>query len=324
MGHSMNNSSSKQVFVGIDVSGDQLAVHILPDDTFFETGTDPKSLQAFADRLAGMNPAKVLLEATGGIERPVVAELLHRDLPVIVVNPRQVRDFARATGLLAKTDRLDARIIASFAEAVKPDLRKLPDVDQQRLAELMMRRHQLMDMRTSELHRSHRVTDLKVKRSCMDHIAWLDKQIKDLDDEVGRLVESSPAWRAQDNLLQSVPGVGDNLSHTLLASLPELGRLDRQKIASLVGLAPIPHDSGKMKGRRSIWGGRSHVRKALYMAAVASVRCNPILKAYYFRLRLAGKPAKVAIVATARKLLVILNTMNREQTTWKYFQTQNA
>ena len=320
----MNTSSSQQLFVGIDVSGDMLAVHILPDETFFETATDPKSLNALGDKLAGMNPAKILLEATGGIERPVVAELLHRGLPVIVVNPRQVRDFARATGLLAKTDRLDARIIASFAEAVKPEIRKLPDADQQRLAELMMRRHQLMDMRTSELHRSHRVVDPRVKRSCKDHIAWLDKQIKDLDDEVGRLIELSPAWRAQDNLLQSVPGVGNNLSHTLLASLPELGRLDRQKIASLVGLAPIPHDSGKMKGRRSIWGGRSHVRKALYMAAVASVRCNPILKAYYLRLREAGKPAKVALIATARKLLVILNTMTKNQTAWRQFQVQTA
>lgn len=320
----MNNSSSKQVFVGIDVSGDQLAVHILPDETFFETGTDPKSLQVLADQLAGANPAKIILEATGGIERPLVAELLHHGLPVIVVNPRQVRDFARATGLLAKTDRLDARILASFAEAVKPDIRKLPDVDQQRLAELVMRRHQLIDMRTSELHRSHRVGDPKVKQSCKDHIAWLDKQIDDIDEEVGLFIESSSAWRAQDNLLQTVPGVGDNLSRTLLASLPELGRLDRQKIASLVGLAPIPHDSGKMKGRRSIWGGRSHVRKALYMAAVASVRCNPILKAYYLRLREAGKPAKVALVATARKLLVILNTMTKNQTSWRQFQVQTA
>ena len=320
----MNNSSSKQVFVGIDVSGDQLAVHILPDETFFETGTNSKSLQALAEKLAGVNPVKIILEATGGIERPLVAELLRHSLPVIVVNPRQVRDFARATGLLAKTDRLDARILASFAEAVKPDIRKLPDADQQGLAELVMRRHQLMEIRTSELHRSHRVTEPKVKRSCKDHIAWLDKQIKDIDDEVGRLVELSPAWSAQDNLLQSVPGVGDNLSRTMLASLPELGRLDRQKIASLVGLAPIPHDSGKMKGRRSIWGGRSHVRKALYMAAVASVRCNPILKAYYLRLRGAGKPAKVALVATARKLLVILNTMTKNQTAWRQFQVQTA
>jgi len=320
----MNTPSSKQVLVGIDVSGDLLAVHVLPDETFFETGTDPKALHALADRLASMNPAKIVLEATGGIERSLVAEFLQCNLPVVVVNPRQVRDFARATGLLAKTDRLDARILARFAESVKPDIRKLPDAEQQRLAELMMRRHQLMDMRTSELHRSHRVIEPKVKRSCKDHIAWLDKQINDIEDDVDRLIDSSPVWRAQDDLLQTVPGVGDNLSHTLLASLPELGHLDRQKIASLVGLAPIPHDSGKMKGRRSIWGGRSHVRKALYMAAVASVRCNPILKAYYQRLRGAGKPAKVSLVATARKLLVILNTMAREQTTWRYFQAQNA
>ena len=288
----MNNPSSNQVLVGIDVSGDELAVHILPDETFFTTGTDPQSLQNLAAKLAGLKPFQILLEATGGIERPVVAELMQCGLPVVVVNPRQVRDFARATGLLAKTDRLDARILARFAEAVKPDQRKLPDVTQQRLAELVMRHHQLVDMRTAELHRSRRVESPKVKQSCKEHIAWLDKQIKDIDDEAGQLIESSASWRARDNLLQTVPGVGNNLSRTLLASLPELGHLDRQKIASLVGVAPIPHDSGKMKGRRSIWGGRAHVRKALYMATIASVRFNPILKAHYMRFVKQESPPK--------------------------------
>ena len=320
----MKPSSSKQIYVGIDVSGDQLAVHILPDEKFFVVATDHKSLKSLTKQLTELAPVIVLLEATGGVEKPVVTALLQGDLPVRVINPRHVREFARASGLLAKNDRLDARVLARFAEAMKPAIRKLPDADQQHLAELMTRRHQLLDMRTADMHRMSRAASDKVKLSCKEHITWLEEKLRDIDSEVKLLVDLSPVWSARDALLQSVPGVGDNLSRTLLASLPELGRLNRRELASLVGVAPFAHDSGTMKGRRSIWGGRAAVRKALYMAAVASVRCNPVLKSFYLRLRIANKPAKVALVATARKLITILNTMVKNNSTWNYIQTQTA
>jgi len=314
----MKNSLPAPVYVGIDVSAEQLAVYILPDEKSFMINTDPESLNNLAEKLGKIAPQIVILEATGGVERSAVSVLLRYHLPVVVINPRQVRDFARAKGLLAKNDSIDARVLADFAEAVKPDIRKLPDADQQNLNELLTRRQQMMNMRTSEINRSRRVATTTVKLSCKEHIAWLEKQISDLDEQLDKLIQSSPAWRVKDNLLRSVPGVGDNLSRTLLASLPELGKLNRRQIASLVGVAPFCHDSGKMIGKRSIWGGRAPVRKALYMAAVAAIRFNPHIRTFYQRLREAGKPPKVALVASMRKLLTIMNIMIKNNETWKY------
>ncbi len=320
----MNQNESTPVYVGIDVSADQLAVHILPQETSFQAATDPAALDALAEKLLAVSPKIVVLEATGGVERAPVAVLLKHNLPVVVINPRQVRDFARATGLLAKNDRIDARVIAAFAQAVKPDIRELPDTEQQQLKELINRRQQLVNMRTTERNRSLRVLSSPVKQSCQKHIAWLDKQIADLDQQLGELIQSSPVWQAQDQLLQSVPGVGANLSQTLIGALPELGGLNRRQIASLTGLAPFCRESGKVKGRRSIWGGRAPVRKALYMSTVAAIRCNPRISEFYQRLKKAGKPSKVALVASMRKLLTILNVMTKNNTPWQRIQLENA
>lgn len=320
----MNDSHSTPIYVGIDVSADQLAVHIIPDETAFQVATDPKSLDALAERLAAISPQTILFESTGGVERTAVATLIQHRLPVVVINPRQVRNFARATGLLAKNDRIDARVLACFAQAVKPDIRKMKDAEHQHLSELLTRRQQLINMRTAETNRSRRVVSDTVKNSCQEHIAWLEKRMHDLDEQLDELIQSSPTWRARDNLLRSVPGVGDNLSRTLLAALPELGKLNRRQIASLAGVAPFCRDSGKMKGRRSIWGGRAPVRKALYMATIAATRCNPVIRGFYLRLKDAGKPSKVALVAAMRKLLTILNVMMKNNATWNHIQTQIA
>jgi transposase len=320
----MIESLNSQVYVGIDVAEEQLAIHVLPSGTFFLSATDPKSLKALVNKLAKLNPCLILLEATGGVERPIVAALLQGNLPVRVINPRQVRDFARANGMLAKNDRLDAHVLACFAQTIKPQLRELPCVDQQRLKDLTMRRQQLIDIRTAEHHRLRRAYDTSVRQNCNELIAWINNSLDDLDAEVDQIIAAHSDWTAQSDLLQSVPGVGKNLARTLLASLPELGRLNRRELASLTGVAPIPHDSGKMKGRRSIWGGRKPIRKALYMSAVSAVRCNPVLRTFYQRLRMAGKPAKVALVAVMRKLLTILNTMMRNKTSWLQIAPQAA
>ncbi|MCF7811715.1 IS110 family transposase [bacterium] len=314
----MKNPLSTPVYVGIDVSAEQLAVHIIPDEKSFMIDTDPESLNKLAKKLVKIEPQTVILEATGGVERNTVSVLMHYDLPVVVINPRQVHDFARAKGLLAKNDSIDARVLAEFAEAVKPEIRKLPDQEQQNLNELLNRRQQLMNMRTTEINRSRRVASGTVKSSCKEHIAWLEKQISDLDDQLDKLIQSSHAWSTKDNLLRSVPGVGDNLSRTLLAALPELGKLNRRQIASLAGVAPFCRDSGKMKGKRSIWGGRAPVRKALYMSVISAIRCNPPIKTFYQRLRDSGKPPKVALVASMRKLLTIINIMIKNNETWNY------
>jgi len=318
----MNQSVSAPVFVGIDVAADQLAVHILPDESAFQSATDPESLKVLADKLAAFSPHIILLEATGGVERTAVALFLQHRLPVVVINPRQVRDFARAQGLLAKNDRIDARVLACFAQAIKPDLRKMKDEEHQQLSELLTRRQQLINMRSAEVNRRKRAVNAAVIRSCQEHIAWLDERLSRLDEQLDELIQSNPAWQVKAELLQSVPGVGGNLSKTLLAALPELGTLNRRQIASLAGVAPFCRDSGKMKGRRSIWGGRAPVRKALYMSAVAATRFNPVIRVFYLRLREAGKPSKVALVASMRKLLTILNVMMRDNTAWQQSQPQ--
>jgi transposase len=302
-------------FVGIDVSKDHLDVHLRPEGTAFRAGTDEAGVAAVVARLVGARPDLVVLEATGGYEAPVAAALAAAGLPVAVVNPRQVRRFAEAAGQLAKTDRLDARVLAHFAEAVRPDARPLPDADTQALAALVGRRRQLVEMRTAEQNRLGTAA-AAVARSLRDHIAWLDRQIERVGQELAAAIAASPAWRAKDDLLRGVPGIGPVVSRTLLTELPELGTLSGRRIAALVGVAPVAQDSGRRAGARSIAGGRAGVRSALYMACLSAVRYNPALRGFYERLRAAGKAVKVAQVAAMRKLLVILNAMVRDGCPW--------
>ena len=267
------------------------------------------------DEIVPLGPSGVVLEATGGFEMPIAGELELVGLPVSLVNPRQVRSFARATGKLAKTDAIDALLLAQFAEAVKPPVRPLPDEETRELRALVDRRRQLLEMLTSERNRL-RPASKRVGRLIQEHILWLKQQIDDLDKDIGELIRSSPIWRAQEDLLRSVPGVGRVLSCTLLTHLPELGSLNRGQVAALVGVAPLNRDSGAFRGKRSVWGGRSAIRSALYMAALVASQHNPVIKAFYHRLRAAGKPAKVALTACMRKLLLILNSMLKRGTQW--------
>jgi transposase len=305
-----------EVFVGVDVSKDRLDVHVLPQKDAFAVARTPAGIADLVERLAPLSPHLVTLEATGGLESVVVAALAGANLPVVAVNPRQIRDFARATGKLAKTDALDAEAIARFAQAVRPQPRLLLDEDAKALAELVTRRRQVVEMAVAERNRRRLVAAKPVLKSIDRVLAALEKQLTDLDRDIGTRVRETPAWREKEDLLKSVPGVGDQTARVLIASLPELGTLDRRQIAALVGVAPINRDSGKMRGQRAIAGGRADVRSALYMAALTAVRCNPVLKATYARLRAAGKRPKVALVAAMRKLLVILNAMLKTRTAW--------
>ena len=267
------------------------------------------------DQLVPLEPCGVVLEATGGYEMLVAGELELAGLPVSLVNPRQVRSFARATGRLAKTDAIDAQVLAQFAEAIKPPVRPLPDQETRELRALVDRRRQLLGMVTSERNRL-RNASRRVRPLIQEHIQWLKQQVDDLDKDISELIRSSPVWRAQEDLLCSVPGVGPVLSSTLLTHLPELGSLNRGQVAALVGVAPLNRDSGAFRGKRSIWGGRAAVRSALYMAALVATRHNPVIKAFYQRLRAAGKAKKVALTACMRKLLLILNCMLLRRTRW--------
>ncbi len=305
-----------EVFIGVDVSKDRLDVHCLPDGAAFAVPRTPAGLADLVERIAPRAPYLVALEASGGLETVVVAALAGAGLPVIAVNPRQIRDFARAVGKLAKTDALDAEAIARFAEAVRPEPRPLLSEDAKALSELVTRRRQVIEMTVAERNRRRLVAAKPVLKSIDRLIAALEKQLVDLDRDIGARVRETPAWREKEELLKSVPGVGDQTARTLIAALPELGQLDRRQIAALAGVAPINRDSGKMRGRRMIAGGRANVRSALYMAALAGVRANPVLRAYYQRLREAGKLPKVAIVAAMRKLLTILNAMLKTKTAW--------
>ena len=258
----------------------------------------------------------VVLEATGGLELPVAAELATADIPVAVVNPRHVRDFAKAGGRLAKTDRLDAQVLAHFGLAIRPRARRLPDAETQALEAQLARRRQVVTMLTAEKNRLGTATK-PVHKGIQRHIAWLEKDLAKLDDGLGDAIRQSPLWRMRDDLLKSVPGVGQVLSVTLLAELPELGTLNRRQIASLVGVAPINRDSGKMRGHRTVWGGRARVRQVLYMATLSATRSNPVIRAFYERLCAAGKAKKSALTACMRKLLVILNSIIRHGTCWE-------
>ena len=262
-----------------------------------------------------MNPASVLLEASGGMEIPMVSALAAAALPVVVVNPRQVRDFAKATGRLAKTDALDAQVLAHFGEAGRPASRPIRDSESQELNELTTRRNQLMTMLITEKNRLGQASRA-VRPGIQAHVSWLEKELDDLDQCLRDTVRSRPSWREKDDLLRSVPGVGEQLSVSLLAYLPELGPLDRKQIAALVGVAPINRDSGMMRGRRSIWGGRSKVRTVLYMAALVATRFNPVIRAFFLRLLAADKAKKVALIACMRQLLTILNSMVKNGQRW--------
>jgi len=307
----------EQRFVGIDVSKECLDVHIRPSGKAFAVARDGEGLAALIERLQAVKPALVVLEATGGFETTVAATLAGAGLPLVVVNPRQIRDFARATGRLAKTDALDAAAIAHFGAAVKPAVRALPDAAAQALGELVARRRQLIEMMVAERHRARQLTQRRLLKGLERHLAMLQKELSALEQDLDDAVRGSPAWRDSEDLLTSVPGIGDTTARTLIADLPELGTLDRKQIAALVGVAPFNRDSGKRRGRREIWGGRAGVRAALYMAALAAARFNPAIAAFHQRLRAAGKPPKVALVACMRKLLIILNAMLRDRRPWQ-------
>ena len=307
--------SAEAIYVGIDVSQERLDVAVRPAGDSWGVGYDQPGLEQLAAELAELGPAAVVLEATGNLEVPAVATLAAAGLPVVVVNPRQVRDFAKATGRLAKTDALDAQVLAHFAEAVRPAQRPLPDAQTQELAALTTRRNQVITMLVAEKNRLGRAT-AGVRPSIQAHIAWLERELDDLDQGLRQSIRRSPLWRERDDLLRSVPGVGEQLSLTLLAYLPELGALDRKQIAALVGVAPINRDSGRMRGRRSVWGGRARVRAALYMGALVGSRHNPVIRDLYQRLLAAGKAKKLALTACMRKLLTILNAMVKSGQRW--------
>ncbi len=304
------------VFVGIDVAKATLDVALRPSGDRWRVPHDSRGIDVLLPRLGKASEALVVLEATGGYEQAVAAALASAGVAVVVANPRQVRDFARATGQLAKTDALDAAVLALFAERVRPEPRPLPDEARLSLEALVTRRRQLIEMLLAEQNRLS-LARRTVRRSLTDHIRWLERQLAGVDRDLDQAVRSSPVWRAQDDLLQSVPGIGPITSRTLLAELPELGRLSRKEIAALVGVAPLARDSGTLRGRRTIWGGRASVRAVLFMAAATATRWNPAIRVFYQRLRAAGKPAKVALTACMRKLLTIANAIMRSQSPWR-------
>lgn len=308
---------SEQITVGIDVSKDRLDVHVRPISEVFAVPRDGVGLATLCDRLKARSPALVALEATGGYETVVAAALAGAGLPVVVVNPAQVRSFARALGKRAKTDPIDATVIAHFAEATAPEVRPLADEATQMLADLIARRRQIVEMMGSERQRLRRMTLPRVRRSIERLIRALEKELADLDRDIDDAVRGSPAWREAEDLLSSVPGVGPIVSRSLLAELPELGHLDRKKIAALAGLAPFTRQSGTWQGRSFIGGGRTAVRTVLFMAALVATRHNPVLKAFYQRLLQAGKPKMLALLAVARRLLVILNAIMRDRCPWQ-------
>lgn len=304
------------MFVGIDVAKDRLDVHVRPVGESFVVARDGEGIEELAKRLNAVTPTLVVLEATGGFETVVAAGLAAAGLPVAVINPRQIRDFARATARLAKTDTLDAAVIAHFAEAVNPPVRLLADPQQRLLGELMARRRQLIEMIVAEGNRRRLLTARRALKSVDRVLAVLKAQLEEIDHDIDIAVRGTPAWREAEDLLISVPGIGHKIARTLLAEMPELGRLDRRQIAALTGVAPFNRDSGKLRGRRTITGGRAVVRSALYMSVLVSIRRKLPLAETYHRLRASGKPAKVAIVACMRKLLTILNAMVRTGQSW--------
>jgi transposase len=310
-------------FVGIDISKTRLDLAVRPGGPRITVAYDDAGLATLVEQVRQWQPTLVAMEATGGLEVVLSGALAAAGVRVVVVNPRQVRDFAKATGRLAKTDALDAAVLAQFAEAVQPAVRPLPDASTQELTALMTRRRQLVDMLTAEKNRLGSAPR-RIQPEIRAHITWLERQVAHLDKDVRTAIQASPIWRKQDQLLQSMPGVGPVLATTLLASLPELGTLDRRHIAALVGVAPLNRDSGQWRGQRRVWGGRSPVRAVLYMGALVAARHNPVLKAFYQRLRQAGKAPKLALTACMRKLLTVLNAMLKDGKRWRGMSAQGT
>jgi len=305
----------KKSVVGIDVSKARLDVAFRPSGQRLAVSNDARGISRLVNLLAKNQPECVLLEATGGYELKLLERLLEKSLPAVVVNPRQMREFARASGRLAKTDTIDAAVLAHYAEVMDPQLRKLPDAQTRKLRALLTRRRQLLVMMVAESNRSTHALEV-VRRGITLTLRCLKKEVARIDRELAEFIRESPAWRKKAELLRSVPGVGRVASATLLGHLPELGTLGRKQIAALVGVAPFNRDSGTMRGRRAIWGGRSPVRAVLYMCTLVAIGRNPVIAAYYRRLLAAGKPGKVALVACARKLIVILNALVQTESPW--------
>jgi transposase len=303
--------------VGIDVSKDRLDVHLRPSGEAFAVTRDGKGLENLVERLAALDVSVIVLEATGGFETTVAAALAGASLPLAVVNPRQIRNFAKALGKLAKTDAIDAEVIALFAEKIGPQARPVASPQAQALGELVARRRQVVEMIGMEANRRRRVGDKRLVKKINRHVAFLEKELAEVDADIDAGVRATPAWREAEEILVSVPGVGPVTARTLIAELPELGRLDRRKLAALVGVAPFNRDSGAWRGHRMIAGGRTSVRNVLYMAALVAIRHNPVVRATYLRLVQRGKPKKVAIIGCLRQLLTILNAMVRAKSEWK-------
>jgi transposase len=308
-------------WVGIDISKASLDVCVQPSGAQWSVDNHAAPIESLVEQLTAIHPQRIVVEASGGYEALVVGLLASGQLPVVVVNPRQVRDFARATGQLAKTDRIDAQVLARFGEAIRPELRALPDATTRAVRALVSRRRQLQEMLIAEQHRlgSAVVQDAPapLREQLSEHIDWLRRQVSDIDDDLGQQLRASSVWREREDLLRTIPGIGPVTSATLLSQVPELGQLDRKAIAKLVGVAPLNHDSGLLRGRRRVWGGRAEVRAVLYMAALVATRCNPLIRTFYERLRVAGKPAKVALVACMHKLLLLCNSVLRSATPWR-------
>lgn len=314
---------STSVFVGIDVSQAYVDIALRPSGEQWRAPHDEAGIASVVARLRALAPTLVLLEATGGLELPLTGALAAVGLPVVVVNPRQVRDFAKATGHLAKTDALDAHVLAHFADALRPMPRPLPDAETQALDAVLTRRRQVVEMLTAERNRLHRAHP-RIRPEVQEHIRWLEQRLRQSNDALRQAIQASPLWREKDDLLQSAPGVGPVLSTTLVAALPELGTLPGKQIAALVGVAPLNRESGTWHGKRTVWGGRAVVRTALYMGTLVAVRHNPVIRAFYQRLRQAGKAPKVALTACMHKLLTILNAMLTHRTPWCAEQAQHA
>ena len=313
----MDQPATCPVYAGIDVAKDRLDALLRPSGQRFTVPRNGAGIEQLLDRLRTTPPDLVVMEATGGFELTVAAAVAGAGLPLAIVNPRQIRDFARATGQLAKTDRLDAEMIALFAERIRPEPRPVADEDAQALAELVARRRQIVEMVGMEQNRRRQARARRVARTIEATLRVLEAQLAEIDDDIDGAIRASPAWRAADNLLQSVPGVGPVASRTLIAEMPELGQIDRRAAAALVGVAPINRDSGQMRGHRAIAGGRTTVRNVLFMATLSAVRWNPVLKAHYQQLVQRGRPKKVALVACMRRLLAILNAIIKAQKPWR-------
>lgn len=309
------SENQRESFVGVDISKGTLDVQIEPNGEFLQVSNDDAGIGNLCARLVHIAPKLIVLEATGGLETCLVGELVSHGLAVAVVNPRQVRDFAKATGQLAKTDRIDAAVLCEFARVIRPSVRPIKDELTRELDDMVSRRRQLVQIRVQEFQRLSAASKVQMK-SIKGHIAWLDKRIAEIESNLGKRLRESDLWRTKDDLLRSIPGVGDITSRTMLGSCPELGSLNRREIAKLVGVAPLNKDSGQRRGKRRIWGGRADVRSVLYMATISAIRCNDAIKAFATRLKAAGKAPKIVIVACMRKLLTIMNTLLKKQTPW--------